>query len=50
MADWLIQTALRLKYDQPISLTPLDDTLAMQGREAMLQRLNVSVTPAVVRA
>ena len=50
VADWLIQTALRLKYQQPISLTPLDDTLARSGREAMLQRLNVSVAPAVVGA
>ncbi|MEM6754046.1 MAG: type 1 glutamine amidotransferase [Cyanobacteria bacterium P01_C01_bin.38] len=43
VADWLIQTALRNKYQEAVSLTPLDDTLAMQGREAMLKRLNVDV-------
>jgi lipid II isoglutaminyl synthase (glutamine-hydrolysing) len=42
VADWLIQTALRLKYQQPISLKPLDDTLAMQAREAMFKRLKVN--------
>ncbi|CDN10327.1 MAG: type 1 glutamine amidotransferase [Richelia sp.] len=50
VADWLIQTALRLKYEQPISLSPLDDTLAMQGREAMLKRLSVNLeTPVEVK-
>lgn len=48
VADWLIQTALRNKYQEPVSLTPLDDTLAMQGREAMLKRLNVDVTKGEV--
>ncbi len=43
VADWLIQTALRNKYQEPVTLTPLNDTLAMQGREAMLKRLNVDV-------
>ncbi|AKG21167.1 type 1 glutamine amidotransferase [Calothrix sp. 336/3] len=43
VADWLIQTALRRKYQQPISLTPLDDTLENQARTAMLQRLKVNV-------
>ncbi|MBD2138973.1 type 1 glutamine amidotransferase [Anabaena sp. FACHB-1237] len=41
IADWLIQTALRLKYQEEIKLTPLDDTLANQGREAMFKRLKV---------
>ncbi|MBF2006123.1 MAG: type 1 glutamine amidotransferase [Chlorogloeopsis fritschii C42_A2020_084] len=50
VADWLIQTALRLKYQQAIALSPLDDTLAMQGREAMFKRLKVSVaTPAAAK-
>ena len=48
VADWLIQTALRNKYQEPVSLTPLDDTLAMQGREAMLKRLNVDVAEGEV--
>ncbi|WP_414623528.1 type 1 glutamine amidotransferase [Calothrix sp. CCY 0018] len=48
VADWLIQTALRNKYQEPVSLTPLDDTLAIQGREAMLKRLNVDIAAGEV--
>lgn len=48
LADWLIQTAIRQKYQQLISLPPLDDTLATQAREAMFKRLRVSV-PTVVK-
>ena len=48
LADWLIQTALRQKYQQPISLPPLDDTLAMQAREAMFKRLRVNL-PALAK-
>ena len=47
VADWLIQTALRLKYQQAIALSPLDDSLALQGRSAMLKRLNLSLPIAV---
>lgn len=47
VADWLIQTALRLKYEQAIALSPLDDSLALQARSAMLQRLNLSLTHSV---
>ncbi len=43
LADWLLQTALQQKYQEPISLAPLDDTLANQAREAMFKRLRVSV-------
>jgi CobQ-like glutamine amidotransferase family enzyme len=51
VADWLIQTALRLKYQQAIALKPLDDTLAVQAREAMLKRLKVSSpTPTAAKA
>jgi CobQ-like glutamine amidotransferase family enzyme len=39
LADWLIQTALVQKYQTIVSLKPLDDTLAMQAREAMFKRL-----------
>ncbi|MBD1907434.1 type 1 glutamine amidotransferase [Funiculus sociatus GB2-A5] len=39
IADWLIQTALLEKYQRPVSLEPLDDTLAMQAREAMFKKL-----------
>ncbi|MEO0834631.1 MAG: type 1 glutamine amidotransferase [Cyanobacteria bacterium J06642_3] len=41
VADWLIKKALSRKYDQEITLTPLDDSLAIAGRVAMLQRLNL---------
>ena len=47
VADWLIQTALRLKYQQAIALSPLDDSLALQARSAMLKRLNLSLTHSV---
>ncbi|WP_017652762.1 type 1 glutamine amidotransferase [Fortiea contorta] len=43
VADWLIQTALRLKYQQPITLTPLEDSLALQARMAMFKRLKLSL-------
>ncbi|WP_193193713.1 type 1 glutamine amidotransferase [Nostoc sp. MG11] len=46
VADWLIQTALRQKYQEAIALQPLNDTLAMQAREAMFKRLKVIPTPA----
>ncbi len=46
VADWLIQTGLRLKYQQPIQLSPLDDELAVYARQAMLKRLNVQISAA----
>lgn len=39
IADWLIQTALLEKYQTPVSLEPLDDTLATQAREAMFKKI-----------
>jgi lipid II isoglutaminyl synthase (glutamine-hydrolysing) len=48
VADWLIKTALRLKYQQEITLIPLNDTLAIQGREAMFNRLQVNL-PTVAK-
>lgn len=42
IADWLIQTALRRKYQEEISLTKLDDDLALKAREAMFKKLEVS--------
>lgn len=44
IADWLIQTALRQKYQKDISLEPLDDTLANLAREAMLKRLALPIS------
>ena len=41
LADWLIRKALQRKYESEITLAPLDDSLAIAGRKAMLQRLNV---------
>lgn len=42
IADWLIQTALQQKYQVPIALAELDDSLADLAREAMLKRLLVT--------
>ena len=42
LADWLIEKALQKKYQQQINLTSLDDSLAVAGRKAMLQRLGLS--------
>ncbi len=39
IADWLIAKALEQKYEKSFSLTPLDDQIAQQAREAMLKRL-----------
>jgi hypothetical protein len=47
LADWLIQTALKQKYQESISLAPLDDSLATQAREAMFKRLRISVPTAL---
>lgn len=41
IADWLIQTALRVKNQTEVSLKPLDDALAMHAREAMFKRLRI---------
>lgn len=42
LADWLIEKALEQKYQATISLTKLDDSLALQGREAMFKRLDLT--------
>ena len=41
ITDWLIKKALQNKYQQEITLTKLDDSLAIAARKAMLQRLNL---------
>ena len=41
IADWLIEKALRKKYQQEILLAPLDDSLATDARKTMLQRLEI---------
>ena len=42
IADWLIKTALTVKYQADAPLAPLDDTTAAQAREVMFGRLKVS--------
>jgi hypothetical protein len=44
IADWLISAALKIKYQTPISLTKIDDSLAIQARRLMLERLGVEVS------
>jgi CobQ-like glutamine amidotransferase family enzyme len=48
VADWLIQTAIRVKYQQSITLPQIDDTLAMQAREAMFKRLKVDLPSPIL--
>ncbi|MBW4651366.1 MAG: type 1 glutamine amidotransferase [Kastovskya adunca ATA6-11-RM4] len=42
LADWLLQTALKEKYQTPVVLTPLEDALAAQARKAMFKRLAIA--------
>lgn len=42
IADWLIGKALEQKYQSAISLTKLDDSLALDAREAMFKRLDLN--------
>ena len=41
ITDWLIKTALQIKYQKEINLSKLDDSVAIAGRKAMLQRLDL---------
>ena len=41
LADWLIIRAIEQKYQETITLTTLDDTLAHQGRKAILKKLGI---------
>ncbi|MEG3440225.1 type 1 glutamine amidotransferase [Pannus brasiliensis CCIBt3594] len=41
LADWLIQKALEQKYQETVSLTKLDDSLAERARSSMFDRLEV---------
>jgi CobQ-like glutamine amidotransferase family enzyme len=41
IADWLIQKALEKKYQQEISLSPLEDSLARAARKALFRRLGI---------
>jgi CobQ-like glutamine amidotransferase family enzyme len=42
IADWLIKTALHVKYGEQVALAPIDDSTAGQAREVMFRRLKVS--------
>lgn len=42
LADWLIQKALEEKYQTPVTLTKLNDSLATQARQAMFRRLDLT--------
>lgn len=42
LADWLIKTALRIKYQKDIHLSPLDDELENKARDVMLRRMSIS--------
>lgn len=41
LADWLITKALEQKYQDTITLTPLDDSLAKAARQTLFQRLGL---------
>jgi CobQ-like glutamine amidotransferase family enzyme len=41
IADWLITTALVVKYKKDFTLQPLDDTIEKKAREAIMKKLNV---------
>ncbi|VEP11731.1 CobB/CobQ domain protein glutamine amidotransferase [Hyella patelloides LEGE 07179] len=42
ITDWLLKKALENKYQKEITLSKLDDSLAIAARKAMLQRLDLS--------
>ena len=43
LADWLIKTALELKYQKQIELSPLDDTLEYLAQSVIAKRLGVTI-------
>ncbi|RMF27241.1 MAG: cobalamin biosynthesis protein CobQ [Cyanobacteria bacterium J083] len=44
IADWLIKKALENKYQTPINLTKIDDSLAEAARAAMFKRLEIKAS------
>jgi lipid II isoglutaminyl synthase (glutamine-hydrolysing) len=42
IADWMIKTALKNKYQEDVPLAKLDDSLADRARATMLERMGVS--------
>jgi len=43
VADWLIKKSLLVKYNQSISLEPLDDKLEEMARKAIANKLNIKL-------
>lgn len=41
IADWLIKTAIEVKYKKEIDLEPLDDSLEDKARSAMIKKLSI---------
>ena len=47
ITDWLLMKALQNKYQEEITLSKLDDSLAIAARKAMLQRLDLNKKVAI---
>lgn len=47
IADWLIRTAIRVKYGTEMDFAPVDDTMAEEARHALLKRLRVRKADAI---
>ena len=43
LADYLIKTALKVKYDKDITLEELDDSLAENARKVIAKRLSITI-------
>ncbi len=43
IADWFIQTALHVKYNEKIELKPLDDALEWKAHQAIAKRLGIGI-------
>ena len=43
VADWLIRTALEVKYKKTINLNPLDDSLELNAKDLIAKRLGVKL-------
>lgn len=43
IADWLLRTALEVKYKEEIILSPLDDSLEQQAKHAIARKLGVEI-------
>jgi len=43
LADLLIKLALEKKYDSPINLSPLDDSLEIKAQNTIAKRLNIKI-------